>query len=392
MSSQDRLETLEELRMLTSPFPESAAVKAWKAQGKKIIGYVCIYTPEEILYAAGIMPFRITGDNEELELKKAESYLYINTCSFARTCLQLALDGGYNFLDGLVTGETCDGARRLHDVWKHYLSPSFEFVFGVPRKFTERAYRLYGQDLLEFKERLEAFAGAEITDEALRHAIEVYNHTRDLLQRLYELRKRPAPPISGAETLEVVKAAMRMPRDQYNRLLEQLLQELEESNRKIDKPVRLMVNGSILSNSSFIGVIEELSAVVVTDELCTGTRYFWERVEDGGRDPWEVLTRYYLGRPPCARFQPSSRRFDHVLDMVKQFRVDGIVTEIIRYCVPYAHDEPMLKECLKSKDENVPILELDLEYGQGGSGQIRTRAEAFIEMIENLKAGKGIEN
>lgn len=390
MSNQDRVETLEELRRLTSPFPESEAVKAWKAQGRKAIGYVCIYTPEEILYAAGILPFRITGDNEELELKKAESYLYINTCSFARTCFQLALDGGYSFLDGLVTGETCDGARRLHDVWKHYLSPSFEFVFGVPRKFTERAYHLYGKDLQEFRERLEAFVGTPITDQALRHAIQVYNHTRDLLQRLYELRKRPAPPISGAETLEVVKAAMRMPRDQYNQLLERLLAELERGNRRIEKPVRLMVNGSILSNSGFIRGIEELQAVVVTDELCTGTRYFWERVEDGGRDPWEAITRYYLGRPPCARFQPSEKRFDHVREMVKQFGVDGIITEIVRYCVPYAHDEPLLKERLKGK--NVPILELDLEYGQGSSGQIRTRAEAFIEMIENLKAGKGIEN
>jgi bzd-type benzoyl-CoA reductase N subunit len=374
------LETMKELRSLATPFPENNSIKEWRRQGGKVIGYVCIYVPEELFYAAGVLPFRVSGDNEELELKKAEAYLYINTCSFARTGFQLAIEGQYDFLEGLVTAETCDGARRLHDVWLRYRNNnSFMHIFYIPRKFTERAHSFYQDELEGLRNKLGEFVGKEINDRALRHAISVYNRSRQLLHRLYELRKRDNPPITGAETLEVVKAGMRIPREQYNNVLERLLDELEQTTRQINKKVRLMILGSILHNSEWIKAVESLDAVVVTDELCTGTRYFWNLV-DANLPPMEALGQYYLNRPPCARFQPSERRFNHIFDMVEQFKVHGVVSEIVRYCVPYGHDKPLLKEHLEKRD--IPVLELDLEYGQGGTGQISTRAEAFVEMLQ----------
>lgn len=373
------LQALEEIKRLASPFPESTAVKEWKAKGKKAIGWVCIYVPEEIIYAADMLPFRITGDNEELELKKAEAYLYINTCSFARTGFQLAIEGKFDFLDGLVTAETCDGSRRLHDVWLRYKDTPFMEIFYIPRKFTVRARQMYLADLEDWRTRLADFGGAKISDDALRHTIRVYNRGRELLQKLYDLRKRRYPPITGAEALEVVKAAMRIPREQFNELLEQLLDEIERTGRQIRKRTRLMVLGSILNNSTWIESVESLDAVVVTDEMCTGTRYFWERV-DTSLPPMEALAHHYFNRPPCARFQPSDRRFGHIFNMIEQYNVHGVISEIVRYCVPYGHDKPLLKERLIHRD--IPTLELDLEYGQGGSGQVRTRVEAFVEMLQ----------
>ena len=374
------LEALTELKNLATPFPKNTAIKEWQKPGRKVIGYVCIYVPEEIIYAAGVLPFRVSGDNEELELKKAEAYLYINTCSFARTGFQLAIEGQYDFLEGLVTAETCDGARRLHDVWLRYGNNNcFTHIFYIPRKWTERAHQFYRAQLEELKGKLGEFVGKEVSDEALRHAISVYNRSRELLHRLYEFRKRNNPPITGAETLEVVKAAMRIPREQYNKILERLVNELEHTDRQINKRVRLMILGSILHNSEWIKAIEDLDAVVVTDELCTGTRYFWNMV-DTDLPPMEALARYYLNRPPCARFQPYERRFSHIFDMLDQFKVHGVISEIVRYCVPYGHDKPLLKERLEKRD--IPVLELDLEYGQGGTGQVRTRAEAFVEMLQ----------
>lgn len=375
----EKLQTLEEIKRLTSPFPESAAVNTWKGEGKKVIGWVCIYVPEEIIHAAGMLPFRITGDNEELELKMAEAYLYINTCSFARTGFELAIEGKLDFLDGLVTAETCDGSRRLHDVWLRYRDTPFLHIFYVPRKFTERANQMYLADVEDWRDRLAEFGEVEISDDALRHAIQVYNRGRELLQQLYELRKREAPPITGAEALEVVKASMRLPRERFNELMEQLLDEIDRTGRQIKKGTRLMILGSILTNSTWIESIERMDAVVVTDELCTGTRYFWEKV-DTSLPPMEALTRHYFNRPPCARFQPSERRFGHIFNMIEQYNVHGIVSEIVRYCVAYGHDKPLLKERLDER--NIPVLELDLEYGQSGSGQVSTRAEAFVEMLQ----------
>ncbi|MBI2877349.1 MAG: 2-hydroxyacyl-CoA dehydratase [Candidatus Tectomicrobia bacterium] len=365
----------------TRGFPENRFIQEWKAQGKKVIGWVCIYVPEEIIYAAGMLPYRVSGDNEELELKQAESFLYVNTCSFARTGFQLALEGRYDFLDGLVVGETCDGARRLYDVWHRNRPLPFMHVYGIPRKFIDRSIRIYRTDLEELKGQLEHFAGREISSEDLRQAIQVYNRGRRLLRQLYELRKMSPPLLSGAEALEVVKAAMRTPRDAYNLLLERLLAEISAENNQSQSStqIRLMVLGSILNNSHFLRGIEEVGASVVIDELCTGTRYFWGEVDET-LDPMEALARYYLNRPPCARFQPYDRRFEHILQMIEEFQVHGVISEIVRYCVPYGHDKPFIKQLLSQRD--IPLLELDLEYGLGQSGQVRTRVEAFIEMLK----------
>lgn len=383
----EALHSIEELRRMASPFPFNATLQEWKAKGGKVLGYTCIYVPEEIIHAAGMVSFRISGDNQEIDLTRAESYLYINSCSLARGCLQLGLEGKYDFLDGFVLGETCDGVRRLFDVWEGYLSTPFMYAYGVPRKFTEEAYGLMAWETRELKRVIEEHFQVQIPDEALRESIATYNHTRRMLRRLYDYRKLDAPPITGAETLEVLKAAVRLPRDLYNRQLEKVLDELASTSRKIEGRVRLMINGSVLHNSEFVEGIESVGGIVVTDELCTGTRYFWDEVSTEG-EPLEALARYYLGRPPCARFVPSTKRFEHVFNMVKEFRVDGIINQIIRYCVPYGHDEPVLRE--KLMEDDIPVLELDLEYCMGNTGQIRTRAEAFIEMLLNRREESGV--
>jgi benzoyl-CoA reductase/2-hydroxyglutaryl-CoA dehydratase subunit BcrC/BadD/HgdB len=230
------------------------------------------------------------------------------------------------------------------------------------------------------KSHIEAEYGVKITDSALWESITLFNRTRELLGKLYDLRKADAPPISGAETMEVVNAAFRMPKEQYNELLEKLLAEIASTNRSLTGKVRLLINGSPLNNPEFLQTIEDLGGMVVMDELCMGSRYWWEIVDtDHGSDSLEAISRRYLNNFPCARMVPSDGRFDRVLDLVKDYRIDGVVNEIIRYCVPYAHDEPLLRERLENK--GVPVLELDVEYGVTGSGQIRTRAQAFIEMI-----------
>lgn len=380
------LQYLEELRKVNQTFPYTDPIKEWINQGKKVIGWVCTYVPEEVIYAAGILPVRVTGGSEELEMEEANAYLYINTCSSMRTPMELALKKEYDFLDGFVACATCDGARRLHDVWQHYLSTPFTHILTVPRKFTERAHELFKAQVLEFKRRIEEFFQVNISDEALREAIGVYNETRRLLRSLYELRKLDNPAITGAETLEILNASIRMPKDQFNILLRNLLEELKEKNRKVEGKIRLMLTGSILNNHHFIEAIEEWGGLVVVDELCTSTRYWWDSVETNkGYTPIEAISRRYVNNFPCARWSPPTERFDRVLQLAKDFRVDGSITEIVRYCVPYAHDEPLLRERLEH--QGVPVLQLDLEYGAGGTGQIRTRVQAFLEMLERKKLG-----
>ena len=381
--SYTELQSLESFREVNHTFPKTEDIMELKRQGKKVFGWLCTYVPEEIIHAAGILPIRITGYAQETELDDGNAYLYINNCSFSRSCLQMGLRGEYDYLDGLVAGSTCDGARRLFDLWQYYIKVPFHHIITVPRKYTERAHGLYYEQVAQFKEHLEQHLDTRITDEALLKSISVYNESREALKKLYQLRKLDKPPITGAETMEVLNASQRMAKEQFNQYLCELLDELAVSGIEHGSRARLMVTGSVMNNPEFIRSIEELGGLVVTDELCTSTRYWSDPVVLDGRSPLEAVSRRYLNNFPCARMVPSDERFDRILQLARDYKVDGVISQIIRYCVPYAHDLPLITDRLKKA--GIPTLALDVEYGTSGSGQISTRVQAFLEMLETKK-------
>jgi len=378
------LPTLDRFREINATFPRTSQLLEVKERGDRIFGWLCTYTPEEIIHAAGILPVRIVGYSQETELDDGTAYLYVNTCSFSRSCFQLAIRGEYDFLDGVVGGSTCDGVRRLFDIWRHYIGTPFHHVLNVPRKYTEKAHQLYLQEIQKFTRQLEEWLGSEISDGALLSSIELYNESRRLLRELYDLRKLDKPPITGAEILEVMNASFRMPKETFNEWMKDLLAEVQASGNAHTGRSRLMVVGSVLTNADFIKAIEDIGGLVVTDELCTGTRYWGDPVVlDGERPLLESISRRYLNNYPCARMYPSDERFNRIIEAARDFKVDGIISQTIRYCVPYCHDLPLLTERLKV--EGIPILALDVEYGTSGSGQIQTRVQAFLEMLEARK-------
>ena len=145
-----------------------------------------------------------------------------------------------------------------------------------------------------------------------------------------------------------------------------------------------MIVGSTLTNPEFIKSIEDQGALVVTDELCTSTRYWGDMVNlDGSKPVLAAIAHRYLNNFPCARMFPSDERFNRILKLTREYKVDGVISQTIRYCVPYAHDLPLLTD--KLNEQGTPMLALDVEYGTSGSGQVATRVQAFLEMIE---AGK----
>jgi bzd-type benzoyl-CoA reductase N subunit len=378
------LSVLDRFRELNESFPKTAQILEHKSRGGKVIGWLCTYVPEEIIHAAGALPIRIIGYSHEANLDDANAHLYINNCTFSRSCLQLGLEGQYDFLDGVVGGSTCDGARRLFDVWRQYVGTPFHHVMTVPRKYTENAHQLYYSEVLQFKKHLEEYLNVAITDEALLKSTILLNESRGLLHSLYELRKRDKPPISGAETLEVLNAAYRMPKETFNLWLGELIEELKSSDKAFTGRARVMLVGSVLTNPEFVKSIEDQGALVVTDELCTSTRYWGDKVVlDDGRPILEAISRRYLNNFPCARMYPSDERFNRIIDYARAFKVDGVISEIVRYCVPYAHDLPLLTDRLS--ENGIPTLALDVEYGSAGSGQIATRVQAFLEMMEARK-------
>ncbi len=381
----ESLEMLEKLRQVNASFPYTEPIKRWKEKGKKVVGWLCNYVPEEMIHAAGMLPVRLTADSKELEMPDGDAYLHIYSCSFTRSIFQMAREGQFDFIDGFVATAMCDGSRRLADVLDEYKILPLIYTLGVPRKFGERAEALYRSEILNCKKKMEEFFSIKIPDGAIKESISVYNRTRQLFRRLYDLRKSSNPPISGAETLEVLNASVRMDREEFNQILESLLQELEQRRIPSEGKTRLMIDGSILNNVEFIKGIEDLGGLIVVDGICNGARY-WEGMVKDSSEPISALAKYYLNKFPCPRFDPPGVRLDKVLDLIKAYQVEGVIYEIIRYCNTHTWDYPILKSQL---DENgIPILELDLEYGAGASGRVKTRVQAFLEMLHEKKEAR----
>jgi len=374
---------LSEMIRLTSPFPESVTVKDWKAKARRIIGLAYLAVPEEIIHAAEMLPFRVSGDNEPLPMELADSQLLPNNCSVLRGIWQQVLEDKYAFLDGMVNSPVCDGMRRLHDNWLEFKKLPYMDIIYYPRKATEDGLQMYLIDLEHWRERLSEFRGQRIRDNELKRSIALYNRTRELMQPFYELRKRDRPPVTGVEALEVMKASGRMPREQYNELLGQLLDEINRSGREIKKSKRLMIVGNDIHNANWIAALEELDAVVVTDEMITvGTRCFWGKV-DTSLPPMEGIARHYLFDRPQDSTIYLSNRYDHIFKLANEYRVDGVVSDVVRYCAPLENDKPWLKKAMDQR--GIPVLELGLEYGENPSGQTKLRTEAFLEMLQQRK-------
>ncbi|MFH1624008.1 MAG: 2-hydroxyacyl-CoA dehydratase family protein [Pseudomonadota bacterium] len=369
---------LEELTELAKAI-ENTAVSKWKAQGKPVVGYFCSYVPEEILHAAGILPYRIKARGCA-KTTAADTYLSsAMNCSFVRSCLDLALEGEYGFLDGVVSMNSCEHIRRAHDIWKRKVNiPYFHFL-SVPHKTDEDAVEWYRDELDEFKKSLENAFNVTITGEALTDSIKVHNETRALLKKLYGFRRDDPPPITGAEALDVVVAATSARKEDYNGLLKRVLEELSMREGASNHRSRLMVIGSVVDDPGYIKLIEDLGAVVVTDNLCFGSRYFWEPV-DTDADPLESLARSYLKRPICPRMADEiAQLYTYTRDMAEEFRVDGVILERIRCCDLWGGATLLLEKRLGEK--GIPFLVIDREYAMSGVGQINTRVAAFLEMI-----------
>ncbi|MEW6615992.1 MAG: 2-hydroxyacyl-CoA dehydratase family protein [Thermodesulfobacteriota bacterium] len=369
--------SLEELSEMSKTIA-NPAVDKWKAQGKPVVGFFCSYIPEEILHAAGIFPYRIkaTGCTNT---PAADAFLSAVNCSFARSCLELALEGGYWFLDGVVSMNSCEHIRRLYDILKRKVKTPYYHFLSVPHKTDEEAVNWYRDELAIFKAGLEKAFDVSITEESIRKSIAVYNETRDLLRKVYEFRQRGNPLLTGKEAHEIVVAAMSTPKEDYNRLLKGLLEEVGKRKGISTHSPRLMVMGSVIDDPDYIGIIEGMGCLVVTDALCFGSRYFWEPVKTNG-DLMECLARSYLKRPVCPRMSEDIGQIvTYTKGMVEKFNVDGVIMERIRCCDLWGGTTLILQKRL---DElNIPLLVVDREYMTSGAGQMSTRVGAFLEMI-----------
>lgn len=356
-------------------------LKKWIEEGGKVMGYFCCYAPEEVITAAGMVPFRVRATGST-STELADAYLTNINCSFCRHAFNMGLQGKYDFLEAVVWLNNCDHIRRIYDNWSRKVGTPLAHMMSLPKLTTDKQVAWWRDELAILKGTLEKHLDITISDDNLREAVKTHNKTRRLLRQLYELRKKDNPLITGAETLAVVIASTAMPREQYNKMLAELLDELKGPEGTKEYKFRLMLVSSILDDPKYVKVIEDLGGLVVTDSMCFGSRMFWADVDENAKDPLEALARYYLQvKPACPRiFGGFPQRSRFVQDMTKAFKVDGVIGLRMVFCDLWAGELFMLEKDLQKA--SVPVLHMDREYLMAGSiGQARTRVQAFMESI-----------
>jgi len=348
----------------------------WRQAGRKIFGYFCNYTPEEIIYAAGIIPVRIRGSAENVEF--ADAHLPTFCCSYVRTALDQGLRGNYSYLEGAVFPKTCDMTRCLPSVWKRNVRLPYHRFLPMPGIISDHAIDFLTQELGLFKESLEEYTGRDIDAEALNGAIRVYNENRALMQDVYNLAKSDRPPLSGSDVFAIELSGLVLPKGEHSAMLRRLLNE-PPSARSASGGIRLMVAGNTFENMEAMEAIEECGGSVVIDDLDMGTRYYGIHVDEGA-DPLRALATGYLRRVPCPCKHPTEPRLGNLLRLAKEFRVKGVILMNQKYCDTHLYDRGWIESTLQQAGYPVLLVEHS-DIGWVG-GKFKTMVRAFIEMLE----------
>mgnify|MGYP000977001740 CR=1 FL=1 len=360
------------------------SVKAWKAQGKKAIGYICCHVPVEILHALDIMPIRMraTGITESPD---GDTWMSTFSCSFARGILQRWLDGTYEFLDGIVTSDGCLMSARAFDNAEHISNKNkegrFFYQVGAPRMYGDLEKEYYENELKDLIAKLEELTGNKLTDEKLKASIAKYNEVRSLIQQVNALRKEENPVISGEDALKLMLASSNFTVEEYIELLKAFLADAKNRAPITDKLARLMIIGSALDNPGYLQVIEEKGGLFVADDLCFGSKTFNYAMEVDDKDVLGSLADYYLKRIVCPRMMDNRVQLQKdIVEACKEYKVDGVVYQKMQYCECWGGESLYLEPDLKAI--GVPMLQVEREEHLANAGQLAIRAEAFIEMIE----------
>ena len=357
-----------------------------KASGLKVMGYLSVLCPVEIITAAGMVPLRLKGNVAEA-ITKGGAYMETIVCPFVRNVFDAAVKGRYSFLDGIVLPHQCDSIDRTNDVWSYTLNLPYWHFLNFPHVTDDPSIEFTSEILRVFIRTLEEFTGKRITNETINEAIKAHNENRRLMRELYALRKANPPGISGVEMMYVLVAAMSLPVNESSALITAVRKEVKERKGIANSRKRIMLIGDQIDNAAMIEAIEGAGAALVMDDLSIGSKMYWQDV-DVTDDPVEGIALRYLRKLKIpttyvsdgADYQENLEiRFGHMTRYIKDFGIDGVILFIYKYCDPYGFEVPSIKSFIEAT--GTPVLYLEDEYSISTLVRLKTRIEAFLEMI-----------
>ena len=357
-------------------------VKDLKDQGKKVAGVFCTFTPHEILEAAGFTAVSLCGMSPET-IPDAEAHLPKNLCPLIKSSYGFAVSDKcpYTYFSDLIVGETtCDGKKKMYELLNR-IKPTY--ILHLPQGHDSDPLTVWTAELRRFIKYLEDHFDVTITDEMLREAARKRNLERQTNLKLMAMQRQDPPPMSGLQMYQALEGSgFVFTHEERVAKIEDLIRTIEETadpeaNRGCK---RIMVTGCPIGGvlQKTVGAIEACGGVVVCHENCSGIKAAFQMVDTEAEDIVKAIAERYL-KIGCSVLTPNSERMKLIPELVKEFKIDGIVEVDLQTCTPYCVESFQIREL--AEELGVSYMSVETDYSQSDSGQLSTRIEAFMEML-----------
>jgi benzoyl-CoA reductase/2-hydroxyglutaryl-CoA dehydratase subunit BcrC/BadD/HgdB len=365
------------------------AARAWKQQGQCVAGFLCHAVPEEMIIAAGLLPYRLSG-NPASGTALADKYTEPFYAPDVRSILNMLLTGAYDFLDLLIIPHTRHSVlqmyyhlKEIQEIENGIALPPLYLLDTLGARFWQSGQ--YSRDRLhEFRHELSQLSGREISDVALSHALATVNRNKAWLQKVKTLRLEDPPRLSGTQALQVIGSSQFMPKEEANKLLEQFLDETAHFSPR--EGVRLFVAGSPLDNTQFYEIVESCNATIVGEDSCWGNGYIGGQ-QDSSQNPMEVIARRYLDAP-CSHRQSIGRRTENLVRRALEVKAQGVIFYFLEWDNAPAWEYPDQKQALEAK--GIPTISFEMQkyhLSEYEREQTKNRIEAFVQSTRKADDG-----
>ena len=372
-----------------------------QSEGKRCVAYVCENVPEPLLNLAGTFSIRLRAPRTG-SMEMATYYLTSFLCEYSRALLERAIEGGFKFADCIITPDGCTMMNRCVENMELLKTMDKEKFFyeymEIPMKCDDNGLNLYTLQCTNhiLKPLAENF-GIDVSDGAIRESVRRHNRVCELIRAIGDFRKEENPRITGYEFHIITLATYAAPQDMLIEKLEETLEELKTREPEPKNPfrARVVVVGSEIDDVDFVKLVEETGAYVCADRFCYGSLPGRVPIElNDAEDALTQVCRHYMTHSQCPRYMDMPKmlgRREYVNALAKEYNADGIIYEQIKFCDPWAY-ERMVGSHVLQHDFGYPVLSVDRPYTIAGSGQMRTRVQAFVESIEIKKIQGGASN
>ncbi len=355
-------------------------VKKYKAEGKKIIGCSPVHVPVELVYAAGMVPMGLWGSHGNVSM--AKEYFPSFYCSVVQRNLEMALDGTFDCLDGMMISIQCDSLKALGQNLKRAVGDKIPYIHVAMAENRKIECGLNFNEILynKVKTQLEEIAGSKISDEEIEKAIKVYNNSRKKLQEFVNVASKYPHIITPSKRSMVIVSSHFMDRVEHTNLLTKLIEELNKEEVKKWDGVRVVTTGIMTSFPHLNEILEENKIAIVEDEVAQESRQFRALVDENTSNPVRALAKYLGDIEGCSvLYDAEKKRSDIIIEKVKESEADGVLYVQTKFCDPEEFDFPIFKKALENA--GIKLVTIELDQQMTNFEQARTSLQTFAEML-----------